>query len=307
MKARSGWGWIRGPLLVALLVGLMTVPESLAKGPKGRSGGRGGRAPRYSAPRRASRAPSVKAPRMPHAAAPARSNQAARGKNTTAQPRVANARTNANQAHANNAAGIARSGATGGTNLNSLMAHSYTYGTGNRARQYHAYGYGHGYRNRSSGFGYGRSQGNSRAVVSRLRSVHSTLARLDHEYRGHRVQAMHAISMAIRQLSHRSMVYNGTGFASVGANGQNGAAGRVGALANANGNVNRNVNGNNANRRTTHLTQAQSDGRMGHALRTTQGIHRQLSNQGRNTNGYSRARGHVAHAIREMNTALTIR
>ena len=59
---------------------------------------------------------------------------------------------------------------------------------------------------------YGRSQGNNRAIVSRLRSVHSSLARLDHDYNGHRVRAMHSISMAIRQLSHRSMVYSGVGF-----------------------------------------------------------------------------------------------
>ena len=54
----------------------------------------------------------------------------------------------------------------------------------------------------------------NRAIVSRLRSVHTSLARIDHDYQGHRVRAMHAISMAIRQLSHRSMVYSGVGFAS---------------------------------------------------------------------------------------------
>jgi hypothetical protein len=294
MKARSGWRWIRGPLLVALLVGLMTVPESLAKGPKGgRPGGRGGRAPRYSAPRRPGRAPNAKAPHLPHAAAPARNNQAGRGNNMTTQPRVTNARTDAHQTHPNNTGGLARSGAAAGTTMKPPSPNSYTYGTGNRARQYHAYGYGHGYRNRSGGAGYGRSQGTSRAIVSRLRSVHTALARLGHDYRGHRVKAMHAISMAIRQLSHRSMVYSAGGFASVGATGRNGA------LANR--------NGNNGNRRNTHLTQAQSDSRMSHALRTTQGIHRQLVIQGQSSRGHARARAHVAHAIHEMNTALTIR
>jgi hypothetical protein len=214
---------------------------------------------------------------------------------------VTNARANPNQAHLNNTTGAARSAATSGTHLNTLSPHSYTYGTGNRARQYHAYGYGHGYRNRSGGMGYGRSQGASRAIVSRLRSVHSTLARVDHNYQGHRVRAMHSISMAIRQLSHRSMVYGGSGFAPVGAAGRNGAAGRVGGLANANG------NGNNGNRPATRLTQAQADSRMSHALRTTQGIHRQLSYQGTYSQGHSRARAHVAHAMREMNTALTVR
>ena len=98
---------------------------------------------------------------------------------------------------------------------NGLSPNTYTYGYGNGAHRYRAYGYGNGYRNRryGGGYGYGRSQGNNRAVVSRLRSVHASLARIDHDYQGHRVRAMHAISMAIRQLSHRSMSYSGMGFA----------------------------------------------------------------------------------------------
>ena len=39
-----------------------------------------------------------------------------------------------------------------------------------------------------------------------------TLARIDNDYQGHRVRAMHSISMAVRQLSHRSMVYGQHGF-----------------------------------------------------------------------------------------------
>ena len=49
---------------------------------------------------------------------------------------------------------------------------------------------------------------------ARLRSVHASLARIDHDYQGHRVSAMRSVSMAIRQLSHRSMGYSGTGFSS---------------------------------------------------------------------------------------------
>ncbi len=103
-------------------------------------------------------------------------------------------------------------GSLSGTNSPS----SYTYGSGSGARNYRAYGYGSGYRNRYYGgrYGYGRSQGNNRAIISRLRSVHRSLARIDHDYQGHRVRAMHAISMAVRQLSHRSMVYSGVGFSS---------------------------------------------------------------------------------------------
>ena len=88
--------------------------------------------------------------------------------------------------------------------------------TGRGARSYRAYGYGNGYRNRSygRGYGYGRSQGLNRGVIAGLMSVRASLARVAHDYQGHRVRAMHAITMAIRQLSHRSMSYNGMGFSS---------------------------------------------------------------------------------------------
>ena len=110
-------------------------------------------------------------------------------------------------------------GSTNSTNLTNpagFSPNAYTYGQGAGARSYRAYGYGSGYRNRYYGgrYGYGRSQGNNRAVVGRLRSVQMNLARIDHDYQGHRVRAMHSIAMAIRQLSHRSMVYSGVGFSS---------------------------------------------------------------------------------------------
>jgi hypothetical protein len=180
------------------------------------------------------------------------------------------------------------------------LPYTYTYNNGTGSRPYRAYGYGRGYHNRYYGrrYGYGRSQGYNRGIVARLRSVHRNLAGIDHDYQGHRVKAMHAVAMAIRQLSHRSMVYRGVGFAQ-GIN--NGLA--VGMRPG--------VNGLNANRaagaRPQRMPQAQSDARMNQALRTLQGVHMQLSTQGSNTFGHARARGHVQHAIRELNTALAIR
>jgi hypothetical protein len=179
--------------------------------------------------------------------------------------------------------------------------YAYTFGHGTGSRNYRAYGYGHGYRNRYYGrhYGYGRSQGYNRAIVSRLRSVHRNLARIDHDYQGHRVRAMHAVAMAIRQLSHRSMVYRGVGFAQGMNNGlamgmrRGGNNGRVGNLA--------------AGRRNQRMPQAQSDARMNQALRTLQGVNMQLSSQGSNTSGHARARGHVQHAIRELNMGLAVR
>jgi hypothetical protein len=182
----------------------------------------------------------------------------------------------------------------------SLSPYAYTYGTGTGARPYRAYGYGRGYGNRyyGRGYGYGRSQGYNRAIVSRLRSVHASLARLDHDYQGHRVRAMHSISMAIRQLTHRSMVYQGTGFTPNVNHGLAMAARRGGGGAGARG---------AGARGGQPMTQAQSDARMSQALRTLQGINMQMSSQGHNTTGHARASGHIQRAIHELNTALAIR
>jgi hypothetical protein len=133
--------------------------------------------------------------------------------------------------------------------------------------------------------------------------VHASLARLDHDYQGHRVRAMHAISMAIRQLTHRSMVYGGIGFApgmnnlrGMGMNNGQGM-GMRGAGLGAGGRRSRLVT----------MTQAQSDARMSQALRTLQGINMQLNSQGANTSGRGWVIGHVQRAIQELNIALSIR
>jgi hypothetical protein len=176
---------------------------------------------------------------------------------------------------------------------------AYTYGTGTGARHYRPYGYGFGYRNRyyrtGYGYGYGRSQGLNRGVVARLRSVHATLSRIDHDYAGHRVQAMHAISMAIRQLSHQSMAFRGAGF-SPGMN-------RVGGVGMG---MRRSALGG-AGRGGQRMPQAQSDAVMSHALRNLQGIDMQLANQGSFNMGHARARGYVEHAMQQLNVALSIR
>ena len=190
--------------------------------------------------------------------------------------------------------------ATTGTMSNGRVPNTYTYGTGNGARNYRAYGYGNGYRNRGygRGYGYGRSQGTNRAVVSRLRSVHTSLARIDHDYQGHRVRAMHAISMAIRQLSHRSMGYSGSGFSSGMNNGR-----RMGmGMRQGGGGMN-----NGGGRRRQPMSQAQSDARMSQSLRTLQGINMQLGSQGSYTASHARASGHIQRAIHELNIALSIR
>ncbi len=250
------------------------------------------------------------------------SNSQARASNSQARANNSQARVNSSQAHVNNsltnatntvplAAGAVVSPSTmAAVNARRSLSGSaspstYTYGSGRGASQYRAYGYGQGYRNRyyGGGYGYGRSQGNNRALVARLRSVNANLARIDHDYQGHRVRAMHAISMAVRQLSHRSMGYNGAGLASGMNNGMGGGM-RMGMGMGVRRSV---FGGGGGGRGGQRMSQAQSDARMSHALRTLQGIGMQLANQGSNTMGQGRAQGHVQSAVHELNVALSIR
>jgi hypothetical protein len=148
--------------------------------------------------------------------------------------------------------------------------------------------------------------------VARLRAVHASLARIDHDYQGHRIRAMHSIAMAVRQLSHRSMVYRGVGFAPGMANGNGlGARGGAGVGANNRLGVGAGARANNGlgvgARGRQPMSQAQSDARMAQSLRVLQGLNMQLSNQGYNTPGNGRARGHVQHAVYELGVALSIR
>jgi hypothetical protein len=185
-----------------------------------------------------------------------------------------------------------------------LYGNAYTYGLGPGARRFRAYGYGSGYRNRLYGrrYGYGRSQGTNRAIIARLRSVQMQLARIDHDYQGHRVRAMHQVSMAIRQLSHGSMIYSGVGFAPGRNNGMGMAQGGIAGPRGIGGG-----GGIGGRGGAGRMSQAQSDARMGHSLRILQGVNMQLASQGGYTSGYGRARGHVMQAVRELSIALSIR
>ncbi len=320
---------IRGTLtlLAAMAVGLLCVPEASAGG-HGSHGGRAPRPPHVSMPRGG-----FSMPRMPRATA--RTNQAptsGRSNYTTSHSNHTTSRSNltsgtrqsramaSTNAPGSSCAGLAAGtgtatstgrGLTGtanstssaGTPLTSsgaALPATYTYGSGNNSRGYRAYGYGRGYRNNYYGnrYGYGRSQGNNRGIVARLRAVQMSLARVNHDYQGHRVRAMHQVAMAIRQLSHRSMNYGGSGMGAGMNNGRGmGMRGGGGGLG----------GGAGGRRGGGLMNQAQSDAIMSQALRTLQGIGMQLSNQGANTMGHGRASGHVQMAMRELNTALSIR
>jgi hypothetical protein len=288
----------RGALVLGLLAAVVT--DAVA----GHGGHGGARAPRVSAPRGGYRPP-----RMPHSPAPARGGVTHSKTHTNtaiALPSSTHSRNNAASSTAKSGAGNSLLIGRGNSRTASAglaagaYPNTYTYGQGLGARSYRAYGYGAGYRNRYYGrrYGYGRSQGNNRAIISRLRSAQGNLARIDHDYQGHRVAAMHAIAMAIRQLSHRSMIYSGAGFSTgmgsrraMGMGMGRGGMGRGGMGAG----------------RTGRMTQAQSDARMSYSLRTLQGINMQLGNQASFTTGHARARGHVTRAIHELSTALSIR
>jgi hypothetical protein len=145
------------------------------------------------------------------------------------------------------------------------------------------------------------SQGIARMAVYRLRQVYNGLARLDHDYQGHRVRAMRDIGMAIRQLGHRSMGYSNM-YASYNYNNNS----RIGM--NGNGNMGMR-NRNDASVRRTNamrMPQAMSDSRMRQGLMVLQGVDMYLMQHGM-TPGHARSRGYIHLAMQEINTALTIR
>jgi hypothetical protein len=138
------------------------------------------------------------------------------------------------------------------------------------------------------GYSYGRRYNTNRyngAIISRLRSAHATLARSDHDYRGHRVRAMHAIRSAIRQLGHSSR--GRFGYASRGFTNRNGVA-------------------NRARMGKGRLSQAQSDALMRRALGTLQLVHSHMTSQG-GTSRHARAAGYVQRAGQEITVGLSIR
>ena len=136
-------------------------------------------------------------------------------------------------------------------------------------------------------------------------SVRASLTRVAHDYQGHRVRAMYAITMAIRQLSHRSMMYTGMGMN--GGMGMNNGGALGMRQAGGAGGLGMRQGLGAGGLQPQRMSQAQSDNRMGQALRRLQGINMQLASQGTYSNGHSRASGHVQQAIRELNIALSIR
>ena len=173
-----------------------------------------------------------------------------------------------------------------------------------------AYAYRPGVRqNRGNNYSnrYSTSNKNIRAVVSRLRSTHSSLARLDHDYKGHRVRALHAISKAVRQLSHSSMgsqgrnSRRGMGVGNQLASSGNRTASGGNRIANGG---NRTANGGNS--RNQPMTQAKSDAQMRKSFETLRSVNVQLTSQG-STQSHSSAQASVRRAMRELGIALTIR
>ena len=164
----------------------------------------------------------------------------------------------------------------GRNNLQPRRGRTYAYRPGVRRNR------GTSYPNR-----YASNNRTIRTLVSQLRSTHSLLARLDHDYQGHRIKAMRSINQAMRQLTHTSQRRSG---------GMRSAMRVQGNRANLAGN----------NRSRQPIPQARSDQQMRKAMQTLGMINQQLTAQG-STTSHARARGSVQLAIREINTALSIR
>ena len=260
---------------------LLTVaPDLFAAGGKGTRGGGHPGAPhvafRQPAPSRNAYRPPQAAyrPAMPRVAAPRRM--------TAQRPGVRRPSTNIKRpaprpagstANVNRAPVVPRSVVRPRTPSSAARRH-----TNDRGRNYAHRG---GVR-RTRGYAYSRryavSNQNLRGVVQRLRSTHSSLARLDRDYQGHRVRAMRSIQQAIRQLAHTSMTR------------RNGVNGRNRAVLAAN----------------RPIPQAQSDARMRRAGQTLQGINVQLTRDA-SSPSHTYARRHVQTAMREVSVALRVR
>ena len=309
-RGRNAW-------MVVPLAWLLTVnPLADAAGGRGGHGGGHTNGGHHSAPRPPShsavRAPAHRPSHPTHVASPAPKSIGNVAHNSSVpHNNVGGHKATGTQNNIGPAHGVATHNgkvqATGANPSMSLAARvatihpsTYAYHTGSTVRHYRPSGYGRGYRNRYYGNSrnYGRSQTNDRSLVARLRSVHATLTRMDHDYRGHRVRAAHQISLAIRHLSHRSRYSN-----SISASGQ-----ANGFLTGMNGTRRQTLSGNtNGTGQRVHLTQAQSDSRMAQALRTTQGVTMQLNHQGQNNNTHRLAHAQLQHAMHEMNLALASR
>ena len=152
-------------------------------------------------------------------------------------------------------------------------------------------------------YGYGRSQGNNRAIVSRLRSVHASLARLDA-----RLPGPPRPGDAFDLDGHPSALAPVDGLRQHGLRGRHeqqlssGHAGRSRPRDAAGAEL----NGGAGRRSQPHAPGAvRRPDEPGPA--DLAGDQHAAQQPGLDTTGHARARGHVQHAMRELNTALAIR
>ncbi len=256
------WTILPGFLLLSI-----TAP-ALAKG--GHGGGHGG-GHAHAAPR-----PSMRMPRMPRPSKP---------RMPKPRPSTAHAKTLRPSIAHHTTTHTATNGAKPQTTARHNMA---TRSTGTGSTRAYTGRYPH--RRRSSGHGYyGRNRyagmhRYNRALVSQLRSVHRTLTRIDHDYKGHRARAAQHVSRAIRVLSHSSSGYMRTSMRTMNNRGKN----------------------QGGNRGRMRMSQAQSDSLMNRSLQRLQTIGSHMMSQS-GTTRHGQAVNHVQMAARELHTALTVR
>lgn len=277
---------IRGPIGLGLMAAVLLAafePQLLAFGGKTGGGSPHRAAPHVSSrpqrsPRNAYHPPKFSSQARPRVNSPRpvqRSSRPATRPKTTAKkatPRVASPNKPATRA-------VVKTPRTSTARPRSVTTRSYSrvhsrhYVRRSGVRRYRGYGYSRR---------YATSNQNLRSIVQRLRSTHSSLARLDRDYGGHRLRAMSSISRAVRQLSHRS----------------------IGRSRNQNG---RAIAGRNrANVAIRPVSQVQSDSRMRQALQTLQGVHGVLTSSATMPSHFY-ASGSIRRAMRELTLALHVR
>jgi hypothetical protein len=252
-------------------------------------------APHMSAPHSSPSHASFRAPRPPQM--PKMNNSAFRQTNGVNVNRSSMARapksistsTTARRSPSTAGTSGARVGITGTTAIGTNVNSGSTVRTPGRSRRYWGYSSGNrrgAYRTSSS-----QAQRFNQMVIGQLRTAQAHLVRVNHDYRGHRSRAVHHVGMAIRQLSHRSTMYQGVGYSPR-------LAGRGAGRGMGNGGA-------------RVMSQTQSDARMRHAYYRLQGAGQMLAQGTNNTTGInssrSRAFGYVQMAMREVNMGLTVR
>lgn len=142
------------------------------------------------------------------------------------------------------------------------------------------------------------------ALVSSLQSTRTHLNQANHDYNGHRAQALRQVENAIRLLSAQAG-HSRTGNATAGVARSSPAGGTTGGSAAASRSGAVAGSGSQGNSGTGQgISQATSDSHLREAQQALQTLESQMGTEGMNAHSFIQAKSAVQGAIRELNLAL---